>query len=123
MDNQLLRCVLTHETQRSVQKCANSYRFIDRSHIPKKAVNSFVEAFGESTNVLMSISKENPLSRMETMVLGLCTAGLVDADIAKMLGISPNTVKTYMKRIKEKFSVTRKTDAVTKALRLGVLKV
>lgn len=43
-----------------------------------------------------------PLSPREEQILGLATSGLIDKEISRQLGISPNTLRTYWRRIRSK---------------------
>lgn len=61
------------------------------------------------------------LSEREMDVLKLIVEGLANAQIAQRLFISNDTVKTHIKHILEKLSVTDRTQAAVKALRQGLL--
>ena len=80
------------------------------THIALKVVQSFqrsaaVEAQTES------------LSEREQQVLDLLSQGLIYKEIAEKLGISYETVHTYIRRIYEKLQVRTRTEAVAKFLR------
>ena len=80
------------------------------THIARKVVQSFqrsaaVEAQTES------------LSEREQQVLDLLSQGLIYKEIAEKLGISYETVHTYIRRIYEKLQVRTRTEAVAKFLR------
>jgi LuxR family maltose regulon positive regulatory protein len=51
------------------------------------------------------------LSQQELRVLRLLVAGLSNADIARELVVSTNTVKTHVKSIYRKLSVTSRDEA------------
>ena len=57
------------------------------------------------------------LSEREQQVLDLLSRGLIYKEIADKLGISYETVHTYIRRIYEKLQVRTRTEAVTKFLR------
>ena len=61
------------------------------------------------------------ISPRELDVLRLLDAGRSNKEIARQLGISPNTVKTHVTRLYEKLDARRRTDAVAKARALGLL--
>ena len=61
------------------------------------------------------------ISARELDVLRLLDAGRSNKEIARQLGISPNTVKTHVTRLYEKLDARRRTDAVAKARGLGLL--
>jgi DNA-binding CsgD family transcriptional regulator len=76
----------------------------------------------------LPISPGNPqaqaalgISGRELDVLRLLAGGQSNKEIARVLGISPNTVKTHVARLYEKLEARRRTDAVAKAQMLGLL--
>jgi len=62
-----------------------------------------------------------PLSEREREVLELVAKGFMQAEIAAMMGLSINTVSTYVKRIYKKLAVNSRTSAVHKASALGLI--
>ena len=80
------------------------------AHIARKVVQSFQKA-GASTQ-----PAEN-LSPREQEVLDCLSHGLIYKEIAEKLGISYETVHTYIRRIYEKLQVRTRTEAVAKFLR------
>jgi len=60
------------------------------------------------------ISDVEQLSERESEVLALLAKGYLYKEIGATLGISLNTVRTYMKRIYEKLHVQSRTEAVAK---------
>jgi len=80
------------------------------AHIARKVVQSFHKS-GPSPQ-----PTEN-LSHREAEVLDLLSQGLIYKEIAEKLGISYETVHTYIRRIYEKLQVRTRTEAVAKFLR------
>ena len=80
------------------------------THIARKVVQSFQSA-GASAQ-----PTEN-LSQREQEVLDCLSHGLMYKEIAEKLGISYETVHTYIRRIYEKLQVRTRTEAVAKFLR------
>ncbi len=80
------------------------------THIARKVVLSFQKP--APTNA----ATEN-LSQREQEVLDLLAQGLIYKEIAEKLGISYETVHTYVRRIYEKLQVRTRTEAVAKFLR------
>lgn len=80
------------------------------THIARKVVQSFQKA-GPSTQ-----STEN-LSQREQEVLDCLSQGFLYKEIAEKLGISYETVHTYIRRIYEKLQVRTRTEAVAKFLK------
>ena len=80
------------------------------AHIARKVVQSFQRSAASAT------ATEN-LSEREQQVLDLLSRGLMYKEIADKLGISYETVHTYIRRIYEKLQVRTRTEAVAKFLR------
>lgn len=80
------------------------------THIARKVVQSF-QRVGPSAQ-----STEN-LSEREQQVLDCLSQGFLYKEIADKLGISYETVHTYIRRIYEKLQVRTRTEAVAKFLR------
>jgi DNA-binding NarL/FixJ family response regulator len=80
------------------------------THIARKVVQSFQKT-GPSHQ-----PAEN-LSPREQEVLDCLSQGFLYKEIAERLGISFETVRTYVRRIYEKLQVRTRTEAVTKFLR------
>jgi len=80
------------------------------THIARKVVQSFQRS-GPSSQ-----STEN-LSPREQEVLDFLAKGFLYKEIADKLGISYETVHTYIRRIYEKLQVRTRTEAVAKFLR------
>jgi LuxR family maltose regulon positive regulatory protein len=83
---------------------------------------------GEAARILSRIAEATegharaiePLSHRELLVLAEVERGATVADIAAALFISPNTVKTHLRRLYRKLGVTTRTDAIRKAKSLGL---
>jgi DNA-binding NarL/FixJ family response regulator len=79
-------------------------------HIARKVVQSLQKTAATAAPT------EN-LSEREQQVLDLLSHGLMYKEIAEKLGISYETVHTYIRRIYEKLQVRTRTEAVAKFLR------
>jgi DNA-binding CsgD family transcriptional regulator len=62
------------------------------------------------------------LTARECEVLEQLAAGKSNKEIARTLGISPNTVKTHVARLHEELDVRRRTHAIDKARRLALIR-
>src|SRR5437899_6760333 len=80
------------------------------THIARKVTQSFLKA-GPSPQ-----ATEN-LSQREQEVLDCLSQGFLYKEIAEKLGISYETVHTYIRRIYEKLQVRTRTEAVAKLLK------
>lgn len=61
------------------------------------------------------------LSGRELEVLSLMAEGLSNQEIAEKLFLSTNTIKTHSARLFEKLEVSRRTQAVEKGRRMGII--
>jgi DNA-binding NarL/FixJ family response regulator len=80
------------------------------THIARKVVQSFQKTRASSEPTA-------DLSARESEVLDCLSQGLIYKEIAEKLGISYETVHTYIRRIYEKLQVRTRTEAVAKFLR------
>jgi RNA polymerase sigma factor (sigma-70 family) len=80
------------------------------THIARKVVQSFQRSAAAA-------AQTESLSEREQQVLDLLSQGLIYKEIAEKLGISYETVHTYIRRIYEKLQVRTRTEAVAKFLR------
>ncbi len=62
------------------------------------------------------------LSPREVEILEILAAGQSNKEIARRLGISPNTVKTHVARVYEKLGVRRRVQAIEKARFLSLIR-
>lgn len=61
------------------------------------------------------------ISARELEVLHHLAAGLSNKEIARVLDVSPNTVKTHVARLFAKLGAVRRTDAILRARQHGLL--
>lgn len=62
------------------------------------------------------------VSDREFEVLALLAAGRSNKEIASRLNVSPNTVKTHIAKLFEKLEVKRRTEAISRARELGMIR-
>jgi DNA-binding NarL/FixJ family response regulator len=62
------------------------------------------------------------ISERELEVLELLAAGRSNKEIAQKLGVSPNTIKTHVGKLFEKLEVKRRTEAISRARELGMIR-
>lgn len=74
-------------------------------------------AFEKNTAALAALD----ITEREYETLELLAAGLTNKEIARQLGVSPNTVKTHLARVYEKLDVSRRTQAIRKAKDLALI--
>lgn len=66
-------------------------------------------------------SQSSELSARERQVLGLLARGLSNKLIARELTLSENTIKTHLANVYAKLEVSRRTEALAAARKLGLL--
>jgi ATP/maltotriose-dependent transcriptional regulator MalT len=71
-------------------------------------------------NTVGQESRIEPLSARERLVLAQVQRGLTVAAIASELFISPNTVKTHLRRLYRKLDVSTRDEAIRAARSLGL---
>jgi len=62
------------------------------------------------------------ISPRELTVLNELAAGRSNKEIALALNVSPNTVKTHVAQLFEKLGAKRRTEAISKARELGIVR-
>ena len=67
--------------------------------------------------------RDSALTPREMQVLRLLAEGASNKSIARRLGISVHTVKFHVASLIDKFEAVGRTDAVTHAVRLGVIQL
>ncbi len=88
--------------------------------IPPPMLTRLLRQVGTTAPAPAGLSR---LTRRELEVLGALAQGAASSAIAQHLGMSPNTVRTHVQNILSKLGVHSKLEAVTKAVREGLVKV
>ncbi|HYS86544.1 MAG TPA: LuxR C-terminal-related transcriptional regulator, partial [Bradyrhizobium sp.] len=79
------------------------------------------ERHGPQAMQKAKISVAELLSTRERNIINLIARGQSNKEVARDLGISPETVKSHMKHIFEKLEVEKRTQAVARAQGLGLV--
>ncbi|MFZ6778835.1 response regulator [Undibacterium sp. Ji83W] len=74
-----------------------------------------------ATGMQGPVVESSLLSARETEVLGLITKGFTATEIAKLMQLSPFTVRSFVRRIYSKLKVTSKAEAIYEARNLGLI--
>jgi len=90
------------------------------SLIKPDLVTKLLDRFAQMAN---QKTIEQPLTNRELEVLQLIAKGSSNKDIAAVLYISIKTVKTHITHIFEKLEVSDRTEAVTTAFKMGIIKI
>jgi DNA-binding CsgD family transcriptional regulator len=69
----------------------------------------------------MAVDSSGRLSARELEILLLAAHGMSDADMSHRLSISPRTVASHMRSIREKLCAKNRTHLIVTALRAGIL--
>ena len=80
-----------------------------------------VRKLGTHATMRLTDDVEVPLTKRESEVLGQLALGLTNKEIAKVLGISYETVKEHVQHILRKVGVSDRTQAAVWAVRKGLV--
>lgn len=90
------------------------------SLIQPVVASRLLDRLAELTNKAPAV---DTLSEREVEVLNLMAKGVSNKDIADQLSITQSTVKTHITSIFQKLDVTTRTEAVTTALKRGIIQL
>jgi two-component system, NarL family, response regulator LiaR len=94
-----------------------------RKKVEKEIVVQYVERQAEPpAGGNVEIAENDLLSARENEVLMHLTKGLTNREIAEQLFVSENTVKTHINNIYSKLGVRRRTQAVSRAKELKIIR-
>ena len=101
--------------------CAQSERGL--AIVRLAAIGSRDPTIATSGGVSLSQSRRvsTTLSAREVEILGMVAQGFRNNDVARMLFISPKTVKSHLQHIFAKLEVSSRTEAAVKAKEAGLL--
>jgi LuxR family transcriptional regulator, maltose regulon positive regulatory protein len=91
------------------------------AHVPPAYLGRLLDAF-DRAGVAVPPGLVVPLSGRELEVLALLGAGMPNQAIAQELVISQDTVKRHVSHILDKLGAANRTQAVTRARELGLLR-
>ena len=74
------------------------------------------------TSKFTAAHSRDELTARERSIIEFIAKGRSNKEIARELGITPETIKTHLKRIFQKLSAESRTQAVVRAQSLGMLK-
>jgi DNA-binding NarL/FixJ family response regulator len=80
-------------------------------------------AVDDAAGAATRAGRQGPLSKREAEVLRCAATGEGEEQIAQTLFLSRNTVKTYLRRIREKLHVTTRGEAVLRGYEQGLIPV
>ena len=83
--------------------------------VARRVLDLFNRNFGSP------VENDYRLTDRENEVLKLMAEGLIKKEIAAELGVSPHTVHTHLRNIYEKLHVHTRSEAVSKAIREGLV--
>lgn len=114
-DGYVLKNITRQDLVKAIEVVHRGEGFIDPI-MGKKVITGFMNA-----SHAPYASHGACLTQREKEVLALMAAGKTNAQIARTLYLSPNTVKTHVTFIIRKLEATSRTDAVARAISQGLL--
>lgn len=114
-DGYCLKDVAADQLVNAIRTVHNGGIWLDPA-IAKRVIKTFVEQKPITTPV-----NSSTLTDRELEVLTLVVEGLSNQEIAEKLILSTETIKTHMRHLMEKLSVSDRTQAAVKALRTGLV--
>src|SRR5262249_12420219 len=88
----------------------------------RELIAEFSKADDDAAQQITGHAQADSLNERELEILRLIAEGLTNQEIAGQLIVSVNTVKWYAKEIYSKLHVSSRTQAVTRATALGLLR-
>lgn len=114
----ILKDISREELLNTIQAVASGANFVDRKFL-QGVLRDLDEPMYQQTELNPDIVES--LTPREMDVLKLIVEGLSNKAIAKVLALSPTTIKGYVKNILEKLHVSDRTQAAVKAIRGGLV--
>lgn len=102
---------LTHSTSEEAKRDAVEYSVSDSQQ----------QGYVEKHPSLRQFNPINRLSKRELEILKLLIDGRSNTEIATLLYLSPNTIKTHIRGILNKLSVENRIQAAVAAVRMGLI--
>ncbi len=96
------------------------HRQIDPAGLSKAQLHCCY-ALSEAPDLLAAAAQQDPLSDRERECLYWVSEGKTTEDIAMILGVSANTVNSYITHAIQKFAASNRAMAVATAIRSGIL--
>ncbi len=98
----------------SADEILQAIQDVHRGGAPMSAyiARKVVQSFQQQTSVT---KPDDALSKRESEVLGYVARGYSDKEVAEALGLTPSTVRSYLKNIYGKLHVHSRTQAILKA--------
>ncbi|MBD2060230.1 response regulator transcription factor [Oculatella sp. FACHB-28] len=93
----------------------------DRDTIEYPISDSQQQGYVEKHRSLRQFKPINRLSKRELEILKLLIEGRSNTEIATLLYLSPNTIKTHIRGILNKLSVENRIQAAVAAVRMGLM--
>lgn len=104
-----------HELSEAILTVASGGKVFEHE-VLDKAMSMDVAGANESDHGLI-----DPLTSQELRVLMLISSGMSNPEVASILSISPNTIKTHVRSIFQKLGVSDRTSAALWAAHMGLL--
>ncbi|MDQ3280146.1 MAG: response regulator transcription factor [Acidobacteriota bacterium] len=132
-DPQTRIVVLTHcsdDDHVSEAMCAGAHGYVLKSDDPAEIVSALRAVHAgrrylspEVSETLAGAFGSPELTLRERQVIGLLARGEKNRNIARLLGVTEETIKGHVKNILAKLGASTRTEAVTRAVRRGWIRI
>lgn len=92
------------------------YRSSEKNRNTEGIKEDIIYSVAKTSNLLPNLKKGNPLSMMEMLCLIFMVAEKEPDKCAKLLNISPNSIKTYEQRVRYKLGTKSRANSLYVAL-------
>lgn len=119
-DGYCLKTALKEDVVNAIQTVAEGGAWLD-ARIADRVLQCFRKPPGKPVERISTPPENFKLTSREIEVLQLVVDGCNNATIAKTLHVATQTIKTHIRHIMEKLSVSDRTQAAVKALKTGIV--
>ncbi len=107
---------MLERNEEHIIKLIKKYRSSDKSRNTEGLKEDIIFSVAKTSNLLPNLKKGNPLSMMEMLCLIFMVIEKKPEKCAKLLNISPNSIKTYEQRLRYKLGTKSRANSLYVAL-------
>ncbi len=115
--------MIKKDEEKVLSELIRKYKLAEGDQEPSSILDLLIASIVYFSKIRPNLNRENPLSIMEMLCQIFLATGKNPDRCADLLGISPNTIKTYEQRIREKLHAENRVHAFYIAQVKGYLTV